>query len=173
MDEVSARIATDCIEDLRLSVSPSQFGYKVQALAAHVLVRLEFQVEQVNRSGHPDIVATSGMDRMNFEVEAQFGRPRRRQLTKDDFSALTDVPGGLGYFALAIGFPTPRWVVVPADRLKRRNACSNVLLEALSDSEFSEAWTSAYIELLKQKCGRIRRASFGTLCERALSGRGP
>lgn len=172
MDDVSNNKATDCIEDLRLSVSPSEFGYKVQALAAHVLLRLEFQVEQVNRSGHPDIVATSGMETMYFEIEAQVGRPRRRKLTKEDFRSLTEVPGSVGYFALAIRFPTPRWVVVPADRLKRRDACSNVLLEALSDPEFSKAWTSAYIELLRQQCGRIRRASFATLRGRALAGRG-
>ena len=48
----------------------------------------------------------------------------------------------------------------------------NVLLEALSDTDFSNAWTHAYIDLLKQECRRIRRASFRELCERALSGHG-
>ena len=172
MNDVAALQAADCLENLHLSTSSAEFGYKVQALAAHVLLRLNFGVEEVNRSGHPDIVATRGMDKLHFEVEAEVVGPRPRQLTKEDFGALTELPGGVGYFALAISSPTPRWVVVPADRLKHRKPSSNVLLEALSDTDFSNAWTYAYIEMLKQECRRIRRASFRELCERALSGRG-
>ena len=172
MNDLAALQAADCLENLHLSISSVEFGYKVQALAAHVLLRLNFGVEEVNRSGHPDIVATSGMDKLHFEIEAEVAGPRPRQLTKEDFSALTELRGGVGYFALAISFPTPRWVVVPAERLKHRKPSSNVLLEALSDKDFSNAWTHAYIDLLKQECRRIRRASFRELCERALSGRG-
>ena len=172
MNDLAALQAVDCLENLHLSVSPTEFGFKVQALAAHVLLRLSFGVEEVNRSGHPDIVATRGMDKLYFEVEAEVAGPRLRQLTDEDFSALTDLAGGVGYFALAISFPTPRWIVVPAERLKHRKPSSNVLLEALSDTDFSSAWTYAYIDLLKHECRRIRRASFSELCERALSGRG-
>ena len=172
MSDLAALEAASCIENLHLSVSSAEFGYKVQALAAHVLLRLNHEVEQVNRSGHPDIVATRGMYKSHFEVEAEVAGPRPRQLTEEDFSALTELPDGVGYFALAISFPTPRWIVVPADRLKYRRPSSNVLLEALSDTDLSKAWTSAYIDLLRQECRRIRRASFRELCERATSGRG-
>lgn len=172
MNDVADRQAADCIEGLRLSVEPSEFGFKVQALAAHVLLRLNFGVDEVNQSGHPDIVATRGTDKLHIEVEAEVASPRPRQLKKADFDALTDLPMGAGYFALAISFPTPRWIVVPAERLKHRGPCSNVLLEALSDSELSKDWTYAYIDLLNQECRRIRRSSFRDLCVRALSGRG-
>lgn len=172
MNDLDAREAAHCLDNLHLSVSPTEFGYKVQALAAHVLLRLNFEVEEINRSGHPDIVATRGMEKFHFEVEAEVAGPRPRQLTEADFSALTELPGGVGYFALAISFPTPCWIVVQADRLKHRRPSSNVLLEALSDKEFSNAWTYAYIELLRQECRRIRRSSFRDLCESATSGRG-
>lgn len=164
--------ATRCVDDLHLIASPAEFGYKVQALAAHVLLRLGFRIEQVNQSGHPDIVATRGMGKLHFEVEAEVAGPRLRQLTDGDYSALTGLSGGVGYFALAISSPTPRWVVVPAERLKGRRPSSNVLLEALSDADFSHAWTHAYVDLLKQECRRISRSSFRQLRERALSGRG-
>ena len=62
MDNLAALQASDCIENLRLSISPVEFGYKVQALAAHVLLRLDYRVEEINRSGHPDIVATRGLE---------------------------------------------------------------------------------------------------------------
>jgi len=173
MNDLEALEAANCLESLRLSVSSAEFGYKVQALAAHVLLRLNFEVEEVNRSGHPDIVATRGIDKLHFEIEAEVAGPRPRKLTEEDFSALTELPGGVGYFALAISFPTPRWIVVQADYLKhRKKSSSNVLLETLSDIGFSKAWTGEYIELLRQECRRIRRASFRELCERATSGRG-
>ena len=172
MNDVAALQAADCLENLHLSTSPAEFGYKVQALAAHVLLRLNFAVEEINPSGHPDIVATRGMDKLHFEVEAEVAGPRPRKLTDEDFDALTELPGGVGYFALAISFPTPRWIVVPAERLKDRKPSSNVLLEALSDRNFSDAWTSEHLNLLNDACRRIQRASFATLCERALAGRG-
>ena len=172
MDDAAAAQARHCLEKLHLSVSPAEFGYKVQALAAHVLLLLDFEVEEINRSGHPDIVATRGADKIHVEVEAVIAGPRSRQLDREDFNALMGLPGVAGYFALAVSFPTPRWVVVPAERLKHRRPSYKVLLETLSDTDFSNAWTQAYIDLLRSECRRISRASFRQLCERALSGRG-
>ena len=172
MDNLAALQASDCIENLRLSISPVEFGYKVQALAAHVLLRLDYRVEEINRSGHPDIVATRGMEEHRFEVEAEVIGSRPRQLTADDFASLIKVSGTVGYFALAISFPTPRWILVPAERLVGRKPSFNVLLEALSDRDLSDAWTYEYINLLNEECSRVRRTSFGTLRTRALAGRG-
>ena len=172
MNNLAVLQASECVENMRLSISPTEFGYKVQALAAHVLLRLNCRVNKINQSGHPDIVATRGIEELRFEIEAEVSGPRPRQLTEEDFVSLIDLPGAVGYFALAISFPTPRWIVVPAERLKDRKPSSNVLLEALSDREFSDAWTFEYLKLLNDECRRIRRTSFATLCERALSGRG-
>ncbi len=164
--------ASDCIENMRLSVSPSEFGYKVQALAAHVLLRLNYRVEKINQFGHPDIVVARGKEELRFEIEAEVSGPRPRQLTGEDFASLVDLSGAVGFFALAISLPTPRWIVVPAERLKDRKPSSNVLLEALSDRNFSDDWTFEYLNLLNEGCRRIQRASFATLCKRALAGRG-
>lgn len=172
MNNLAALQASKCIENLRLSVFPAEFGYKLQAVAAHVLLRLNCQVKEVNQFGHPDIVAARGTEELRFEIEAEVSGPRPRQLTDEDFASLIDSSGAVGYFALAIRFPTPRWIVVPAERLKDRKPSSNVLLEALSDRNFSDAWTSEYLNLLNDACRRIQRAFFATLCERALAGRG-
>ena len=172
MNNLAEFQASECVDNMRLSISPTEFGYKVQALAAHVLLRLNCRVEKINQSGHPDIVATRGIEELRFEIEAEVSGPRPRQLTEEDFASLIDLPGAVGYFALAISSPTPRWVVVPAERLKDRKPSSNVLLEALSDRDISDAWTFEYLKLLNDECRRISRASFATLCERALSGRG-
>lgn len=172
MNDQAVLRASECIEDLRLSVSSSEFGYKVQAMAAHILMRLNCRIKEINQFGHPDIVAFRGAEELRFEIEAEVSGPRPRQLTNEDFDSLLDSSGAVGYFALAIGFPTPRWIVVPAERLVDRKPSSNILLEALSDRDFSDAWTSEYLKMLNDACRRIRRASFASLCVRALSGRG-
>lgn len=172
MYDVVTRQASDCLDGLRNSMSAAEYGYKIQALAAHVLLRLGYSVEAINRSGHPDIVVARDGRRLYFEVEAEVSGPRRRQLTTEDFLALSDLSDGIGYFALAISFPVPRWIVVTAERLEDRNPSSNVMLEALSDVDFSSAWTHAFLGLLNEKSRRIRRASFRELCEQALSGNG-
>ena len=172
MDNPAALQASAYIEDMRLNVSPAEFGYKVQALAAHVLLRLNYRVEKINQSGHPDIIVSRSMEELRFEIEAEVSGPRPRKLTDEDFASLIDLSGAIGYYALAISFPTPRWVVIPAERLKNRKPSSNVLLEALSDRSFSAAWTFEYLKLLNEEGRRIQRASFTTLCERALAGRG-
>ena len=172
MNDLAALRASDCIETLRLSVSSAEFGYRVQALAAHVLLRLNCHVKEINRLGHPDIIATRGMEELHFEIEAEVAGPRPRQLTDADFASLVELSGVVGYFALAISFPTPRWILVPAERLVGRKPSSNVLLEALRDRDFSDAWTYEYINLLSEECRRVRRTSFGTLRTRALAGRG-
>ena len=172
MNSLTELHATECIENLRLNVSPVEFGYKVQALAAHVLLRLNCQIEAINQSGHPDIIATLAGREMRFEIEAEVAGPRPRQLTEDDFDSLIGVSGAVGYYALAVSFPTPYWILVPAKRLISRKPSSNVLLEALSDKDFSDAWTYEYVNLLNEECRRVRRLSFGALCERALVGRG-
>lgn len=172
MNDFATNKASGCIENLRLSVSSAEFGYIVQALAAHVLLRLNCRVEEINPSGHPDIVATRGMEEFRFEIEAEVTGPRARRLTDDDFASLIDESGSLGYFALAISFPTPRWILVPAGRLVDRNHSSNVLLEALCDKDFSDAWTNEYVNLLNEECRRIARSTFGFLRANALAGRG-
>ena len=172
MNDLSTHNAVNCIENLQLSISSVKFGYKIQALAAHVLLRQNFQIKEINQSGHPDIIATRGMDEFHFEVEAEVTGPRPRQLTDDDFEALTGLSSGAGFFALAISFPKPRWIVIPAERLKHRQPSPNVLLEALSNKQLSNAWTVAYISLLNRACRQIGQSSFRKLCKRALSGRG-
>lgn len=172
MDNLATRQASMCIEELRLKVSDVEFGYRVQGLAAHVLLRLDCEIEEVNRVGHPDIVAIRNGLEFRFEVEAEVVGTRSRQLTYADFASLVGLPGVVGYYALAISKPTPRWILVPAEHMVGRKPSPNVLLDALSDREFSNAWTYEYTNMLDVQCRRIARSSFAALRSRALKGRG-
>ena len=166
--------AGECLRRIRAGAGASAFGYKIQALAAHVLVSLGYGIVEVNRSGHPDIVTVKDGREFRFEVEAEAAGPRAHRLTEGDFDALIGGSDMVGYFALAVSFPRPYWVLVPASKLvRRRTPGGRALLEALCDREYSEAWTREYAALLQESCREIRRASFGHLVDAALAGRRP
>lgn len=163
----------ECIERIRAGISDEAFGYKVQALAAHVLLRLGHQIGAVNQSGHPDIATTRDGREFRFEVEAEAKRPRLRKPTDADFTSLLEATNGAGYYALAISFPKPKWVLVQASKLAGRTRASpNMLFEALSDKDYSREWTREYQLLLHDSCQKIRMASFRTLCQMAITGHG-
>ena len=106
-DDVSVD-ATDCIERIRTSVTATEFGLKIQAVAAHVLLRLDYRITEVNQPGHPDITAIRDGTEYRFEVEAEFIRPTPRKLTEADFASLVGIPGAVGYYARAVRLPAPR-----------------------------------------------------------------
>ena len=166
-----AVVAKKCLDRLLRGVSPSDFGYRVQALAAHVLVGMGYGIREINHSGHPDIVALRNGSEFRFEVEAEVGKPRPRRLSNADLDSLTADLHASGYYALAISSPSPQWVVVPAAKLVGRPPIPNILLEALSDQEYSWAWTREYVRLLADSCRRISLAPYSHLSQMALLGR--
>lgn len=164
--------AAACLASMRMEVSDPEFGLKIQALAGHVLLRLGWEVEEINQFGHPDVVARQGSLTCHIEIEAEVRGTRPRQLTQADFESLIDVPGTIGLYGLAISYPIPRWILVPAELLMDRRPSYTVLLDALSDKENSLAWSDEYVKMLDAECNRITRYSFNALCDRALAGRG-
>lgn len=165
--------ASECIDGIRSGLSESAFGFKIQALASHVLLRLGYKIDQINSSGHPDIVAHKDGTTYCFEIEAEIGTKRLRNLTEADFKSLIEPRGIVGYYALAVSIPTPHWLLVSAPKLiPRIRGSPKALIEALSDKTVSEAWTYEYGRLLCKAYRQIKLASFKTLSERALAGQG-
>ena len=162
---------TECINSIRNSISATEFGYKIQALAAHVLLRLGCEITAINQFGHPDIIAINDGKELHIEVEAEVGNPRLRQLTEADFQSLLNIRNVTGYYALAISVPKPYWIVAPVKDIVGRQPIPNILMEALSDAVFSEEWTREYVAMLRDKCQLIKMASFRTLSAMALAGR--
>lgn len=164
--------ARDCLDSLLAELSPQQFGFQIQAVAAHILLRLGYYIEAVNRTGHPDITAWREGVEYRFEVEAQVAGPRPRQLGKDDFAELLAVTNANGYYALAVGPLSPRWLLVPASKLVNRQQPSpNALLEALSDRDYSAAWTAEYHHLLQASGRLIRQTPSSELGQMAVEGK--
>ena len=172
-NSVADQRAKDCVDRLLSEFTAVEFGYKAQALAAHVLLRLGYRIEEIKQSGHPDITAFKYGREYRFEIEAQVGKPHPHQLDATDIDSLMATPGGFGYYALAVSFPNPYWVVVPVSKLAgRKRPPNNVLLEILSDKNLSNRWTAEYQDMLSASCHRIEVVSFSGLRGLALAGRG-
>ena len=90
-------VAAECLRGLRSRTSVGEFGYKIQALAAHVLLGLNHRVTAVNATGHPDVVTMKGGQEFRFEVEAEVIGVKRTMLTSSDFAGLLS-PGVVGFF---------------------------------------------------------------------------
>ena len=164
--------AVDCLGRLQMRVSPGEFGYRIQALAGHVLLGLGHRIIEINQRGHPDVVSIKDGQEFRFEIEAEVIARRPRMLTASDFDGLIET-NIKGYFAVAVSFPQPRWVLVAASRLHQRKSPAGVaLLKALSDKEFSSDWTNEYVLLICRSCRDVIDRSFDQLVQRALDGRG-
>ena len=164
-------VAVECLRRLQSRTSAGGFGYRIQALAAHVLLGLNHRVVDVNHKGHPDLVSVKDGQEFRFEVEAEVIGVKRRMLTSSDFAGLIS-SGVVGYFALAVSFPRPYWVLVPARSLVRREApAGHALLKALSDKAFSSDWTHEYLSLIGRSCREMVDRSFDQLVRRAIAGR--
>lgn len=158
---------------LRSTISLSEFGFRIQGLAAHVLLRLGARILEVNSKGHPDIVAEDQRGIMRIEVEADIHGFRARTLEEADFKAIAPrSPTDKGYFALALCGPYPRWLVMDYARLRRRaSPASPAIFQALAESEPSARWTSEFIDLVVRHHQHLRIFSFGFLCRLALQGK--
>ncbi len=166
--------AGKCLETLRAAVGLSELGFRIQGLAAHVLLRLGARVLEINSQGHPDIVAEIERGLMRIEVEADMQGSRARALTEEDLDGIAPrSPTDKGYFALALCGPYPRWLLIDYSRLRRRfgKPASPAILQGLSDAEASERWTAEFITLLITHCQHLHVFSFDFLVRRALEGK--
>jgi len=151
-----------------------EYGYRVQGLAAHVLLRLGEQPTIINASGHPDIVATSASGEVRLEIEADLGSHGARNPTVDDLSALRPrTAADSGFFAYLVAGPKLRWLLVPYEALvERRRPIPIAIAAALADREKSAVWTDTMNSLVCQHQERLWYLSFSALTRRALSGKG-
>ena len=173
-EEIRHWAAGKYLDELRNAVEPSEFGYRIQGLAGHVLLRLGFQILQINAAGHPDILARNQQGLVRLEIEADMFGCRARELTLADLLAIA--PQGVlekGYFAVALCGPYPRWAIVDSTVLHRRfgNPASPAILQALRDVKMSDAWTTEFINLLASQGEHLLTFSYEFLVQRALADR--
>lgn len=165
--------AGKCLEILKDAVGLSEFGYRIQGLAAHILLRLGAKVLKINSQGHPDIIAEAERGLIRIEVEADAGRSRPRMLTREDLNSIAPrLSVDKGYFALAICSAYPRWILIEYAKLERRHGTPAfpAVLDGLADNVASQQWTREFIKLLIEHGKRLHFLSYDNLARRALRG---
>jgi hypothetical protein len=161
------------LHDLCKSIGNSDFGFRIQGLFAHALIRLGIKIFEVNLQGHPDIVGDVENKRIKLEVEAAVGNARRRIIDEENIEAIKpNNKNEKGYFAvLDCGLP-PEWLLVDYQHLKWRcsESLSIIILKSLSDKEFSSKCTEQFFNLILLNTERLPSFTFSILRDRALRG---
>ncbi len=94
-----------------LSVSPSELGYRVQALFAETLAQMGAGIDSVARVGHPDVTARMGGRVLLIQVKAT--RQRSFGLAAEDAEGIRPrSPDEDGYLALLALGPPITWICV-------------------------------------------------------------
>lgn len=161
------------LHDLRKNVGDSEFGFRIQGLLAHALMRLGIKIFEVNSQGHPDIVGDIENTRIKLEVEAAAGKARRRIIDEEDIEAIKpNNKNEKGYFAVCdCGLP-PEWLLVDYQRLRWRSSesLSMIILKSLRDKKFSIRCTEQFFSLVLLNTERLPSFTFSILRARALRG---
>lgn len=158
------------LEGLLAEVGPVEMGFRMQGLAAHIVLAQGYQITEIKSSGHPDLVAQGEGGVIRVEVEADTRGIGVHLPEPDDLIALrAHSPGDRGYFAVAVCSPLPKWIVVDSCRLEDRKAKLFLpLLDALSNREQSDDWSELFEQIVIEHGNRLGDFSFEWLCRQAL-----
>ena len=170
----SAYEAPKLLADFRSSIGDSEFGLVVQAMFAHVLLRLGGKVWDVKNPGHPDVSATLGGELYNFEVEAPKGNKSPRRLDRRDLEVLqVSRDGEHGYFCVLDSGPPVAWVCVDVASLGQRASgdLRRSLLRSYSNRDLSSDCTVEFSDLILKEAKRLDRLTYSQLRQEALSGK--
>jgi hypothetical protein len=166
--------AARVLAELRTEIGLSSFGLVVQALFAHVLVRLGANVLDIKNPGHPDISVILGGQLHNIEVEAATRKSITRRLQSGDLEVLQcRGEGEYGFFCVLDCGPPAVWLCVDVAALgNRANEDLHLsLLRAYSDHDYSNDCTALFSELVVREAQHLPHLSFAQLRKEALDGK--
>ena len=167
--------ATPLLEALRIQCGDSEFGYRMQALFAHVLIRLGAKVLEINAKGHPDIKVMLGQELMLIQVKsAEHAGPWVQfNLSEADFAGITSNDRAAGYLAFLDCATPVSWHVVKSD-VARQLVGRFVPVEgivAMRDESLSIECSEVFAQILLSVKDRLNVLTFALLRHRALEGR--
>ena len=165
--------AARLVTELRREIGFTNFGLVVQALFAHVILRLGGDVIDIRNPGHPDIRAILGGEIHNIEVETAKRKTIPRRLEARDLEVLLSATDWeRGYFCVLDCGPPIAWLCVDVGSLGQRitEKLPLSLLRAYSDWDYSEDCTAQFSELVTREGRSLRHLTYGQLRQEALNG---
>ena len=166
--------AAKLLTELRNDVGFPTFGLVVQALFAHVLVRLGGNVLSIKSPGHPDIRAVLAGQLYNIEVETATRKTLPRQLEQGDLNVLQDLrEGERGYYCVLDCGPPLAWLCVDVGLLGWRagGKLRLSLLRGYSNRAMSLDCTDEFSRLVIQESRSLHYLTYSLLRQEALSGK--
>jgi len=163
------------LDSLRASIGDSEFGYRMQALFAHVLLGLGGTITEVNQQGHPDIKSVKDGRTELFQVKSITHSYPGCVLTvsPDDIAGIRPSgPDEAGYFAVLDCAVPVSWVVSGYSAMRRHETRSVSIetIRASADSELSIESTGVFAELVMRHEDNLHLLTFRVLRNRALRG---
>lgn len=160
----AARILND------LNVSPSELGYRVQALFAETLARMGATIHAVARTGHPDVTAQIGGRLLRIQVKAT--RHYSFSLAAEDLEGIRPrFPQEEGYLAVLAVAPPLTWTCIRYARVRvlMGRPVPLAMLKSMEDAPFSSECTDSCVQLLIEHRASIEAFTFSLLRKRTLS----
>jgi hypothetical protein len=153
-----------------------EFGYRMQGMFAHVLIRLGARIGEINSQGHPDIRAELGDRELLIQVKTVLHRSHLTMfnLSHDDLWGISAVGRREGLLAVLDCGEPAQWVVIPAERASALigQPVHLATLQAIGRHEFSIDCTEEFSEMIRAHRERLPNLTYSVLRSRALSGAG-
>ena len=163
--------AARLLANFRRDVGFSRFGLVVQALFAHVLLRIGGSVLDVKNPGHPDITARLGGQLYYIEVETAARKTTPRRLDQGDLDVLqVGRDGERGYFCVLDAGPPLAWLCVDVATLGRRatGELRLSILRSYSDRHLSVDCTVEFSTLVISQARNLNQLTYKQLRQEAL-----
>ena len=163
------------LDALRAERGDAEFGYRMQGMFAHVLLRMGAEILEVNAQGHPDIKARLGGDLLLVQVKScdHAHASSMFQLSSADLAGIGSSHRTKGYLAFLDCAVPVSWHVVDASVVWQfLGRCVPVAtLRAARDEQMSQDSTQLFVELILGVKERLSLLTFPLLAQRALQGR--
>jgi hypothetical protein len=162
------------MDDLRAECGDAEFGYRLQALFAHVLLRLGARVLEINAQGHPDVRVRLSDREMLVQVKtcSHTSAATIFEMTEEDVTGITEAGRRAGVLAFLDCAEPVSWSIVPADRAAAMvgRLVHVATLRADSDHALSEDCTEEFLAMIQTIGHRLRNLTYTLLRDRALAG---
>lgn len=164
------------VEELRHRRSDSEFGYRMQAIFAHVLMRQGWRILEIKAKGHPDIRAAMGDHGLFVQVKSVSHRSANStiELSSDDAAGIRAMGQHAGWFAVLDCAVPIQWIVIERGRAVRLLGTPHhlAILQANRDVVLSKHCNEAFLEIISEHQERLPNLRYTVLCNRALAGNG-
>lgn len=169
-DQIVVRAALD---RLRQQCGDSDFGYRMQALFGHVLVRLGFVVTEINAQGHPDVLAVHGDRTLRVQVKTvKHGSAATLfELAEADCDGISG-SSSEGVLALLDCAEPVRWVIVAYERARSLvgRPLHLATLRGNEHQQLSEECSDEFVALVVRSRSQLPLVPYQVLRDRALQG---